>query len=65
MGIEGRNFVLKNYNWEDNVDKMLKLFEELIEKKNIECRIQNKENNKSTNEMTANSQRHKAIFPIH
>ena len=33
MGIEGRNFVLKNYNWEDNVDKMLKLFAEQIEKK--------------------------------
>jgi glycosyltransferase involved in cell wall biosynthesis len=28
LGTEGRNFVLKNYYWEDNVDKTLKLFEE-------------------------------------
>lgn len=36
MGIEGRNFVLKNYNWEDNVDKMLKIFTEITAKKSAD-----------------------------
>jgi len=30
MSIEARKFVLQNYRWEDNVDKMLGLFEEQI-----------------------------------
>ncbi len=31
MGKEGREFVLKNYNWQSNIDKMLELFSEITD----------------------------------
>lgn len=38
MGLAGRKFVLENYIWRDNVDKMLALMEEMLFKSVKKCR---------------------------